>query len=77
MATSHDKNLYVREPEMDLILDSLNKNQITILSGKPGVGKTKLALECIKQYGENRPEYEIKCLRNNGQNLYEDLKLTL
>lgn len=75
LATSLDTNLYAREPEMDLILDSLNKNQITILSGKPGVGKTKLALECIKQFGENRPEYEIKCLRNNGQNLYEDLKL--
>ncbi|MEH7699105.1 hypothetical protein V7188_18930, partial [Bacillus pumilus] len=75
LATTLNTALYARESEIDLIIESINRSQITILSGKPGVGKTRLALECLRRYKENNFEYEIKCLRNNGQNLYSDLKL--
>lgn len=75
LATTLNTALYARESEIDLIIESINRSQITILSGKPGVGKTRLALECLRRYKENNLEYEIKCLRNNGQNLYSDLKL--
>lgn len=75
LATTLNTTLYARDSEIDLIIDSINRNQVTILSGKPGVGKTRLALECVKRFKETNLEYEIKCLRNNGQNLYNDLKL--
>ncbi|MEK3973080.1 hypothetical protein MHB79_18585 [Bacillus sp. FSL M7-0558] len=75
LATTLNTTIYARDSEIELIIDSINRNQITILSGKPGVGKTRLALECVKRFKETNPEYEIKCLRNNGQNLYKDLKL--
>ncbi|BAC15334.1 hypothetical protein [Oceanobacillus iheyensis HTE831] len=75
LATTLNTTLYARDSEIDLIIESVNRNQITILSGKPGVGKTRLALECIRRFKETNLEYEIKCLRNNGQNLYSDLKL--
>lgn len=74
LATTLDTNLYARDSEIELIMESLNRNQITVLSGKPGIGKTRLALECVKKFKETKHEYEIKCLRNNGQNLYTDLK---
>ncbi|MCR9040093.1 hypothetical protein QRX25_19330 [Bacillus sp. L381] len=75
LATTLNTTIYARDSEIDLIIDSIYGNQITILSGKPGVGKTRIALECVKRFKETNPEYEIKCLRNNGQNLYKDLKL--
>ena len=75
LATTLNTTLYARDSEIDLIIESINRNQITILSGKPGVGKTRLALECVRRFKETNLEYEIKCLRNNGQNLYTDLKL--
>ncbi|MFH7816432.1 hypothetical protein ACG2K5_15295 [Bacillus subtilis] len=75
LAATLNTTLYARDSEIDLLIDSINRNQVTILSGKPGVGKTRLALECVKRFKETNLEYEIKCLRNNGQNLYKDLKL--
>lgn len=74
LATTLDTNLYARDSEIELVMESLNRNQITVLSGKPGIGKTRLALECVRKFKETNLEYGIKCLRNNGQNLYTDLK---
>ncbi|MGI1809702.1 hypothetical protein [Priestia sp. TGN 0903] len=74
LSTPLNTTLYAREKEKNLIVESISKNEISILTGKPGVGKTRLAIECIEIFKDKYPEYTVKCLRNNGQNLYEDLK---
>lgn len=75
MATPLNIDIFGREEEVETILKSLDENQIILISGLPGVGKTRLALEALKRYKEQNDEYNIKCLRNNGQNIYDDLNL--
>jgi len=74
LSTPLNTTLYAREREKKLIVESIAQNEISVLTGKPGVGKTRLAIECIEIFKDKYPDYKVKCLRNNGQNLYEDLK---
>lgn len=75
LATPLDIDIYGRDEEVREIVESLREKQVTILSGAPGVGKTRLSLECLSEYVKKNPDYKVKCLRNNGQNLYNDLNL--
>ncbi|PEK06527.1 hypothetical protein CN681_26040 [Bacillus toyonensis] len=75
LATPLDMGIFGREEEITEIITSINDNQITILSGYPGIGKTRISLESIRAFRVNHDEYELKCLRNNGQNIYDDLNL--
>lgn len=50
-----------REDELNAITKSINENKITVLTGQPGVGKTRLAVEVLS----NLSSYNILCIRNN------------
>lgn len=54
----------------ELIRD-LNDNQIFLLSGVPGAGKTRIAIETCKQLSS---EYNIICVKSNLINVYQDIK---
>ncbi|MDQ3750406.1 MAG: hypothetical protein M3367_15535 [Acidobacteriota bacterium] len=73
-ATPLDNKFYFRETEKDQILESLNNSNLVILSGKAGIGKTKLALECVKQFVESNPSFQPFCVSNKTLDLYENLK---
>ncbi|MEH7419890.1 MULTISPECIES: hypothetical protein [Bacillus cereus group] len=73
LATPLDMDIFGREEEIADIIKSIDENQITVLSGLPGIGKTRISLESIREFKEKHNEYELKCLRNNGQNIYDDL----
>lgn len=75
LATPLDIDLYGRNEDVKEIVKSIGEKQITVLSGVPGVGKTRLSLECLREYLKVNPEYSVKCVRNNGQNLYDDINL--
>ncbi|HDR8518070.1 TPA: hypothetical protein QC443_005913, partial [Bacillus cereus] len=75
LATPLDMGIFGREEEITDIIKSIDENQITVLSGLPGIGKTRISLESIRGFREKRNEYELKCLRNNGQNIFDDLNL--
>ncbi|MEK4589800.1 MULTISPECIES: hypothetical protein [unclassified Bacillus (in: firmicutes)] len=74
-ATPLDIDIFGRDKEIEDIIRTINEKQITVLSGTPGVGKTRLSVESVRRFITNHTEYKVKCLRNNGQNLYEDLNL--
>ena len=61
-----------RAQEFDSIYKSILENNITVVRGQPGVGKTRLVLEVCNNLSvaEN---YKLLCVKNNYQNLYEDL----
>ena len=62
-----------REKELQRIYDAFDKCNIVILSGAPGVGKTKLAVHFADQYaGENNRN--LYCFQNQALELYEDLR---
>ena len=48
-ATPLDNEFLFRETEKQKILESLENQDLVIVSGKPGVGKSKLALESLKR----------------------------
>jgi hypothetical protein len=75
LATPLNIDIFGREDEIESILKVMNEEQIILISGLPGVGKTRLSIEIMKLFKEQHSEYKMKCLRNNGQNIYDDLNL--
>lgn len=67
---------FVYRKDKDLIYKSINESKMTIISGKPGNGKTKIAIEVLKEI-EQKEQYNTLCVRINGQELYNDVKKAL
>ncbi|MFA0815732.1 MAG: hypothetical protein ACC608_08065 [Anaerofustis sp.] len=61
-----------REKELTEILDGFQNSNVLVLFGKPGVGKTKLALEVGKRFSiEN--DYKFLCIKSNDLSIFNDL----
>ena len=75
LATRLDTTFYFRENEVKIILESLEKGDLTIISGRAGVGKTRLALECCDRFTTEHPEYKFRCIFNRGSDLFQDLRV--
>ena len=56
---------------MNLLKLSINQKRVTLITGKAGIGKTKLALEVCK---ELQKQYCCLCIRSNNNDIYEDIK---
>ena len=69
----NDELLY-REDEKNEILQSISDNDITLISGKSGCGKTHLILDIMINDNSQLSEYKILCIKNRNQNLFDDLK---
>lgn len=61
-----------RESEKNEIIEAINSNNVVILSGQAGVGKTKLALEVVNEYKE-KYGYELFCIRSKNLEISEDI----
>lgn len=61
-----------RDKEKNAIEKGLDENDIVIVTGKAGVGKTRLVLESIKNFCGDE-DYKVLCIKSNGLNLYDDL----
>ena len=69
----NDKLLY-RDEEKKEILQNIFDNDITLISGKSGCGKTHLILDIMINDKSQLNEYKILCIKNRNQNLFDDLK---
>ena len=64
-------HFFFRKSEMAGIVQSIHENNMTILTGPSGIGKTRLALEaCRKLENEGMKVY---CVKSNGNLLYDDI----
>ena len=66
--------LLYREDEKKEILQNIADNDITLISGKSGCGKTHLILDIMINDKSRLNDYMILCIKNKNQNLFEDLK---
>ena len=61
-----------RENEKKEIISALDNESIVVVTGKAGVGKTRLVLETIREVALTK-EYKLLCVKNNNLGLYDDL----
>lgn len=69
-----DNPFRFREEELADLVNSLNSSDLVILSGKAGVGKTKLAIEGIQRFALENTKYQVFCVEDKNIPIYEDLK---
>lgn len=67
---------FIYRKDKDLIYQNIMNSKMTIISGKPGNGKTKISLEVLKEL-EKKENYIPLCIRINGLNLYNDIKTSI
>lgn len=67
-----DMDLQYREDEKEKLYKMINSSKIILVTGGAGVGKTRLVLEACKQF-ENEG-WDILCIKNNGEILYNDIR---
>lgn len=73
-ATPLDTPFQFRESEVDRVLAALDETDVVLLTGRPGAGKSRLALECARRYAVDHPETQVRCVFNRGADLYQDLR---
>jgi hypothetical protein len=74
LATRLDLGFHFREEELCNLHSALETERLVILSGRAGVGKSRLALEACRRFGEAHPEYEVLCVFGRNRDLWEDLQ---
>lgn len=60
-----------REDDLERVVDSIANNNITVISGPSGIGKTRLALEACRV--AEKEGWKAFCVRSNGELLYNDI----
>ncbi|MGD8305981.1 MAG: hypothetical protein PVF17_04950 [Ignavibacteria bacterium] len=71
--TPLDNKFYYRNDEVDNSIKELENKNILLITGKSGFGKTKLAIEIIKQFSSKCQDFKCFCIFNNNLNVYDDL----
>lgn len=54
------------------LINELKSTQVLLIVAKPGTGKTRLAIEICKEFDRN--QYNVLCIKSNGQPVYTDIK---
>lgn len=75
LATPLDTVFRFRENDVKTALQGLESDGLIIITGRAGVGKSRLALECCRQFVQLHPEFNVRCIYNRGVDLFEDLRV--
>lgn len=73
IATPLNNTFLHRETELEELSNAIDSHDFIILTGAPGVGKTKLALEAINSYLLKNESYEAYCVSYKSHTLLDDL----
>jgi hypothetical protein len=73
-ATTLETKFHFREKEKADTLNALASNDLLIVSGRAGIGKSRFALECCRNFIAKNPQYEGYAIISQTQNLFEDLQ---
>lgn len=65
---------FIERNEKTELLEILNNEEMILLIGKAGVGKTRLAVEVCKSFIADNKDMDCICIKNNGNEIYDDLK---
>jgi len=73
IATPLNNTFLHREVELKQLSNAIDSHDFIILTGAPGVGKTKLAIETINDYLSNNESYQAYCVSYKNHTLLDDL----
>lgn len=73
ISTPIDNTFLHRESELKELKETITQNDFIILTGAPGIGKTKLALEGIKSYLSENLSFGAYCVSYKNNTLLDDL----
>lgn len=69
------RNSYISKNEFDILRNAVASKNITILTGPPGSGKTRMAMELFKSIKTNRKDKRIcYCISNKNAPIHDDLR---
>ena len=74
LATTLQTEFHFREDEKNNLLSLIQDNSLVIISGQAGVGKSRIAIECYRQFIKANNTYKAYCIFNQGIDLFEDIK---
>lgn len=64
----HSGLLIGRDNDKEKIIEAINKNEVVVLYGDPGVGKSMLAIKSIEELGR-----QVFCMKSNSNDFIEEL----
>lgn len=73
VATPLGNSFILRENEFKSLVDAVEGNSLVIVYGAPGVGKTKLVIEGLKELLKIDSSYKASCLSYKNHSLINDL----
>ena len=73
IATPLDNTFLHRENELKELKEVISQNDFIILTGAPGIGKTKLALEGVNSFLSENLSYTAYCVSYKNHTLLDDL----
>ncbi|MEM7371121.1 MAG: DUF6577 family protein [Bacteroidota bacterium] len=68
----HSYDLFGREDELEKAYSDLEENDLIVLTGKAGVGKTRLALEIGRKYCSENPDVQFRIIDFKGRDRFFD-----
>lgn len=74
LATTLQTQFHFREDEKKDLLTLIQDDNLVIISGQAGVGKSRIAIECYRQFIKENKSYKAFCIFNQGIDLFEDIK---
>jgi hypothetical protein len=75
LATPLNTKFHFRKSEIVEVLQKLEENNLIIISGQAGIGKSRFVLEICSRFAKSNPEYKVKCIFVRGVNLFEDIRV--
>jgi hypothetical protein len=77
LATPLDTAFRGRGADVDDVLHRLQTGNLLVVSGRAGVGKTRLVLEAFRRFTEANQGWAVRCILNRNRDLFNDLRAHL
>lgn len=77
LSTPLSNQFFHRKIELENIYNTLSTKDIIIISGSPGVGKTKIAIEVLNKFLFTNQDYSAFAVSKKDVDIYEDLRIHL
>jgi hypothetical protein len=75
LATPLDTSIRFRDASIEDGVRRLGANDILLVSGRSGVGKSRLALEVCRKFVEAYPEFQPRAVLSRGVPIFEDVRI--